>query len=152
MSVPSFLLSQSSTSRLEKQNFVQSTSPRSVSRSSGRQARGMSAIVIKGETMSQPISFQASERAATFSLISSALSGFISPASGSSTQPRILPSRTAHMPPPQRISVLAARAMSSSFVPTTSRLCASCATVEAIAPHLMLKPLTKPTPCLPVLW
>ena len=69
---------------------------------------------------------------------------------GSSTSPSTLPSATTVMPPPQAASVFAARAMSSSFVPTTSKLCASCATVDAIAPRLMPKPFTKPQPHVPV--
>lgn len=55
------------------------------------------------------------------------------------------------MPPPHAANVLAARAMSSSFVPTTSRLCASCATVDAIALCLMPKPLVNSEPNVPVM-
>ena len=43
----------------------QSTSPRSVRRSSGRQARGISAMVIKGDGMEQPICFQEPSRFST---------------------------------------------------------------------------------------
>ena len=69
---------------------------------------------------------------------------------GSSTSPSTSPSATTTMPPPTSASVLAASAMSASLVPTTSRLWASWATVEAMAPRLMPKPLVKPTPKVPV--
>ena len=123
---------------------MQSTNPRFVSLSSGRQASGIRAIVMKGEGMVQPISAQVCSRACTFSLIASAGSASMRPAMGRSTSPSTSPSATTTMPPPHAASVFAASAMSASFVPTTSRLCASCATVEAIAPRLMPKPLTKP--------
>ena len=42
--------------------------------------------------------------------------------------------------------------MSSSSTPTTTRLCASCATVEANAPARSPKPRTSPTPTGPVAW
>lgn len=100
----------------------QSTRPRLVRRRSGRQARGMRAMVMNGDGMLQPMVFQASSRVATSAAISSADSSFIRPAIGSLARPSTFPSATATMPPPQLMRVLAARAMSSSFVPTTSRL------------------------------
>ncbi len=42
------------------------------------------------------------------------------------------------------------KTMSASFVPTTTTLCASWATLEASAPFFSLNPRTKPTPILPV--
>ena len=42
--------------------------------------------------------------------------------------------------------------MSSSSMPTTTMLCASCATVDASAPRLRPKPRTKPRPMRPVPW
>ena len=56
------------------------------------------------------------------------------------------------MPPLLSIRVLAASAISASLVPTTSRLWASWATVEAMAPQRIPKPLQKPKPTLPVSW
>ena len=60
------------------------------------------------------------------------------------------PPATAHSPPPHSISVFAANAISSSFVPATSRLCASWETVWAMAPFLKPNPFTKPQPFVPV--
>ena len=49
-----------------------------------------------------------------------------------------------------RRAVATARAMSSSLMPTTTMLWASCATVEASAPGCSPEPLTKPSPMRPV--
>ena len=73
------------------------------------------------------------------------------PKMGSFTWPSTTPSSTATSPPPQSTRRLAARAMSSSLSPTTSRLWASWATVWARAPW-MPKPLAKPQAKEPVLW
>ena len=118
---------------------------------SGRQASDTIDIVMNGEGSVQPNSFHAFSSTFTFSSISSTETSFISPATGNSTSPRIFPFFTATSPPPQSISVFTAIAISLSFVPTTSRLCASCATVCARAPSLIPKPLINPLPTLPVL-
>lgn len=128
----------------------QSTKPRLVRRNSGKQASGMSAMVINGDGKVQPIISQDSSSLATVAAISSAGSSFMRPAIGSGTQPNTLPSYTATIPPPHSIKVLAASAISSSLVPTTRRLWASWATVLAMAPFLMPKPLTNPAPMVPV--
>ena len=112
----------------------------------------MSAIVMNGEGMVQPISSHARSSAWTLPLISTASLSSMRPAMGSSTRLTTAPSATTTWPPPHAASVLAASAMSASFVPTTSRLCASCATVDAMAPRLMPKPFTKPQPNVPVAW
>ena len=114
-----------STSNGTNWKVVQSTRPRFVRRSSGRQASGTSAIVIYGELITQPICFHAASSFATSSAISRTGRSFIRPAMGSGTTASTLPSATAHMPPPHSTSVLAASAISASFVPATSRLCAS---------------------------
>ena len=104
----------------------------------------VSAMVMNGDGIVQPISAHAFSIAATAFVISSSGRSLIRPAIGSGSRATSLPPLATAIPPPHSTRALATTAISSSLVPTTSRLWASWATVEAIAPSSMPKPSTKP--------
>ena len=58
--------------------------------------------------------------------------------------------RSTTIPPPMFASRRTANAIAASLIPTTTTLCASCATVEASAPRRSPKPRTNPSPIRPV--
>ena len=72
--------------------------------------------------------------------------GSSNPAIGKGSSARTFPPATATTPPPHAVTCWAATCMSSSFMPTTTRLCASCATDEARAPRCRPNPFNKPRP------
>ena len=108
------------------------------------------AMVWKGEGSSHPSARAAATQAWLAEMTSSSDASESNPAIGSFSSALTIPPSTTTTPPPVSDRRRTARSMSSSFTPTTTMLCASCATVEASAPLRSPKPRTKPSPMRPV--
>src|SRR5579875_817042 len=133
-------------------NVSTSISPWSVNFSAGMTDSERKLSVIHGCSSLQPSSAAAVSRASNCFTSSAAGSGETSPPNGKGTLARTSPSTTQAKPPPISSRTWAARKISPSFAPATTRLCASCATLEAMAPLRNPKPLTSPRPTLPLAW
>ena len=91
--------------------------------------------VRNGVAPDQPRPCAASLQARLCAMTSASGASERSPATGSGHSATTRRPSTATMPPPSSTSRSIAKVMSRSFMPTTTRLCASCATLEASAPR-----------------
>ena len=92
-------------------------------------------IVRNGVAPLQPSAAAASVHARLCAITSSSGATEKRPATGSGHSASTRPSSTATIPPPSSTARATAASMSSSETPSTTRLCASCATVDASAPR-----------------
>ena len=129
-----------------------STSPRSVIFSDGITDSARNESVMNGASIVTPCVASRSCNPSSPSATSSSGRSESSPAIGSGSSPRTSPSSATTSPPPSACARAAHSAMSTSDTPTTTRLCASWATVEAKAPPVSPNPRTSPSPTRPVPW
>src|SRR5205085_6482722 len=107
-------------------------------------------IVRNGVAPPQPSRSAASVQARLRSTTSASGRSASSPPTGSGNSASTSPLSTATMPPPSSARRSTTRVISASFMPTTTRLWASWATVEPRAPRSRPKPRAKPRPIRPV--
>ena len=107
---------------------------------------------MNGASIRTPCSSSSATSSSSRSTTASAGCSDSRPATGSASSPRSSPPSATAIPPPSSISRRAQAAMLASSAPTTTMLCASCATVDANAPLRRPKPRTSPTPTRPVAW
>ena len=127
-----------------------STSPRSVIFSDGITDSARNDSVMNGAPISTPCSASRSCRCSSPSATSSSGRSESSPAIGSASSPRDLAVARHDEPAAELLRPRGAQRHVASDTPTTTRLCASWATVEANAPARSPNPRTSPSPTRPV--
>ena len=128
------------TSRGTISNRSTSTRPRSVIFSDGITESARKASVRNGVAPVQPSPWAASFVARLCSITVASGASERRPATGRGHSATTRPSSTTTMPPPMWARWLTANARSLSLMPTTTRLCASCATDDASAPCVRPEP------------
>src|SRR5262245_9166077 len=127
-----------------------STRPRSVIFRLGITDKPRNDSVRNGVAPDQPRARAASLHSRLSRITSASRASASSPATGSGSSAFTSPPSTTTMPPPSSAMRVTACTMSSSLLPMTMMLCASCETVDASAPRCSPERATKPSPIRPV--